>query len=149
MKRFVEVHTGEIMAGGSDTVLRSNTNNACLVFIAYDSGKKIGGLAHSMFLQGELRRKWHAKDLYKAEKAIDELIEDMMMLGSTREDIEIYMVTGENVPHKEHDPDYDSNLSAAIELLKQKNVRLHEKPSVDVGRAHVALDVETGAISYI
>ena len=48
MKRFVGVHTGEIMSGKGETVLTSDSNNACLVIVAYDAAKKMSEVVHNL-----------------------------------------------------------------------------------------------------
>ena len=81
MKRLVDVHTGEIMAGSNETVLHSDSHNRCMVICAYDSTKKIGGLAHAMFLSaGRLNKKISRHTLKDAGGAIDEMIDDMLLL---------------------------------------------------------------------
>ncbi len=148
MKRFIDVHAGEIMAAAQDTVLRSNTNNACLVYVAYDKIKRIGALAHSMFLSGSLGEKWSSHILCDAERAIDEMIGDMKLLGSNVNDISIQLVSGENVPGVEHNSDYDANLRSAVDLIKKKHLNVNVSSAKDVGQAHVALDVATGEVYY-
>jgi len=148
MKRMIDVHTGEVMAGQGDVVLKSDTNNACMVIVAYDALHKIGGLAHALFRGSNGGANLHAHALRDASYAIDEMIKDMTLLGSETKDIEVELVTGENVPHDKNDPDYKQSLTSAIELIRQKNMRLRENSIEDVGRAHVALDVSDGSISY-
>ena len=146
MKRTVDVHTGEIMAGNEETVLKSDTNSGCMVFVAYDSVKKIGGLAHSMLLSGSFKDKWHNDFLCDANRAIDEMIDDMSLLGSAKSDIEVCLVTEENVPHEKEDPEYLANINSAMDIIKQKELRVSDKVARDIGDAHVKLDVETGAV---
>jgi len=146
MKRFVDVHTGEVMAGRDEVILKSETNQACLVIAAYDSAKKVGALAHAMFSGGMKKNISLMRD---AAGAIDEMLEDMTLLGSQKEDIKVCLVTGENVPHKDHDPNYDAKLSSTIELLKQKHIEVTENSVVDAGKSHIIFDVSSGQISYI
>ena len=150
MKRFIDVHMGEVMAGKEDAVLHSDANNACLVIAAYDSVHKIGGLAHAMFVStnGVVRRKNQPKSR-DASSAIDEMIKDMELLGSNKEDIKICLVTGENVPHEKDDPDYQKTIDNVINILKEKDIKFGEKTVTDIGDMHVALDVGTGTISFI
>jgi chemotaxis receptor (MCP) glutamine deamidase CheD len=146
MKKFVHVHTGDIMAGNRDTVLESDATKACLVIAAYDPIKKVGGLAHALFLKdGYVKRKNYpvTRDV---SSAIDEMVQDMVLLGSAKNDIEVCLVTGENVLHAEDDPEYDKTVNQAIELLKQKNIRIRKETTRDIGDLHASLDVETGNI---
>jgi len=148
MKRFIDVHKGEVMAGQGEVVLHSDSKEPCLVIVARDPDNKIGGLAHAVFMSGRLDKKWHSSAIRDAAGAIDEMIKDMTLIGASRENIEVSLVAGENVPHDKNDPEYFKNLDSTIDLLKQKRVKLVEHPEKDIGPMHVALDVNTGTISY-
>ena len=95
MKRFIDVHMGEVMAGKEDAVLHSDANNACLVIAAYDSVHKIGGLAHAMFVNKECSKKLNHAFCKDADNAVEEMIQDMKLLGSDLENIEICLVSGD------------------------------------------------------
>lgn len=148
MKRLVDVHTGEIMAGSNETVLHSDSHNRCMVICAYDSTKKVGGLAHAMFLSGKLNKKVPRPTLRDTSGAIDEMIDDMLLLGANRDDIEVCLMTGENIPHRKDDPDYNKTLQEAIKILKDKHIKYREGIAGDAGDLHVSFDVATGHISY-
>ncbi|MBF0522751.1 MAG: hypothetical protein HQL24_06820 [Candidatus Omnitrophica bacterium] len=148
MKRLVDVHTDEIMAGSAETILHSDAKRACMVLCAYDSMKKIGGLAHAMFLSGPAAEKKHSSAaIREADRAIDEMLSDMMMMGARKENIEVCFIAGENVPHKQNDPEYNKTLTSALEVLKQKQIKLREGSLNDVGNRHICFDVETGSVS--
>ena len=87
MKRFIDVHTGEVMAGCGEVVLKSDAQSACLVFAAYDSVRKIGALAHTMFFSNHSDRKSDFVNVQDASRAIDEMIEDMALLGANKDDV--------------------------------------------------------------
>ena len=148
MKRLVDVHTGEVMAGSEETILHSDSHNRCMVICAYDSIKKVGGLAHAMFLSGRLHHKASRPTLKDTSGAIDEMIDDMLLLGANRDDIEVCLMTGENIPHRPDDPNYNKTLQEAIEILKEKHIKHREGIVADAGDLHVSFDVETGHISY-
>ena len=149
MKRMIDVHTGEVMAGQGDVVLKSDTNNACMVIVAYDALHKIGGLAHALFRGNNGGASLHAHALREASYAIDEMVKDMTLLGSETADIEVELVTGENVPHEKNDPNFKESLALALDLIQRKNMRLRKDTVEDVGRSHVSLDVSNGSISYL
>ena len=149
MKRLVDVHTGEIMAGSNETILHSESHNRCMVICAYDSTKKVGGLAHATFLSaGRMDKKISRPTLRDAGGAIDEMINDMLLLGANKDDIEVCLMTGENIPHRKDDPDYNKTLQEAIEILKEKHIKYRDGIVADAGDLHVSFDVETGHISY-
>ena len=149
MKRFVDVHMGEVMAGKAEAVLHSDANNACLVIAAYDSVHKVGGLAHAKFVsEEEARKKLNHSYSREANNAIDEMIKDMKFLGSKIDNIEVCLVSGENVLHEKGDPDYKSRIESTIEILKKKHIKVKQITETDIGDKHVSLDVETGKLSY-
>lgn len=148
MKRFIDVHTGEIMAASEDSILKSETDKKCLVLIAYDSLKKIGGIAHAMFSSNVLKDNSKSSILCDAGKAIDELIDNMSLLGARKDDIKIKLVAGENVPHKKDDTNYNENVKSTVDLLKKRHINIEEDTTTDIGDSHVILDVGTGKISY-
>jgi chemotaxis protein CheD len=148
MKRMIDVHSGEVMAGSEETVLHSDSHNRCMVICAYDNLRKIGGLAHATFHPGKLNNKYSHSVLRDAGGAIDEMINDMLLLGAHKDDIEVCLMTGENIPHGQDDPEYLNTLQEAIEILKEKHVRYKEGLIVDAGALHVSFDVATGHISY-
>ena len=137
MKRMVDVHRGEIRAGQGELVLESDTNSACLVVMAYDAVNHVGGLAHAVYLSGRMDKAWHSTALPSASEAIDEMIEDMVLVGASRDRIEVSLITGENVPHDPDDPEYQRNLAATVDLLREKGIRFREGSAQDVGLHHV------------
>lgn len=143
MKRFIDVHTGEITAGQGEVILASDTNNACLVIAAYDANKKVGALAHAIYANGQHN---HTSPVLRdVNHAVDELIRDMVMLGSQIEDIEISLVAGENVPHHEN-PSYHRSIEEAIRAIKDHHLRIKNDVCEEVGAAHISLDIETGKV---
>ena len=148
MKRLIDVHTGEVMVGSEETILHSDSHNRCMVICAYDSTKKVGGLAHAMFLSGRLNKKVSRPILKDTSGAIDEMVDDMLLLGANKDDIEVCLMTGENVPHRKDDPDYNKTIQEAIGILKEKHIKYREGAVSDAGDLHVSFDVESGHISY-
>ena len=148
MKRFVDVHRGEIMAGKGEVVLRSDAQAPCLVIVARDGTKKVGGLAHAMFRTGGLDKEVHSAVLKDTEHAIEEMIDDMTMIGANRDDIEVSLITGENVQHDKGDPNYVETLHAALDILREKHIKMKDNVEEDAGDLHVILDVYTGEVSF-
>jgi chemotaxis receptor (MCP) glutamine deamidase CheD len=148
MKRRIDVHTGEIMAGQGEVVLQSDAQGACMVIVAYDAIRKIGGLAHALFSSGNGLHPWHSTLMKNAEGAIDEMVSDMTLLGSDKNDIEVALISGENISRGSQDPAYANRISETIELLKQKQIRFKENQAGDARHTHVCLDVASGNIVY-
>ena len=145
MKRFIDVHSGEIMAGQGDVILKSDAESACLIIAAYDPTKKIGALAHAMFEGGHPHHS--SPVLRNATQAIDEMIKDMALLGSQAENIEVSVVAGENVRHNADDPVYHQSINEVVAALKKRSVHFSQNLKEEIGSAHLALDVESGEIS--
>ncbi len=149
MKRTIDVHTGQVMAGQGEVVLKSDTTGACMVIAAYDGIRKVGAMANAMFLENGLDAKRNFSALTIAAKAIDEMIADMTALGASKDDIEVCLVSGENVHQVEHDHGCDRDIELTIDLLKQRNIRFRDNSLRDAGHNRISLDVQTGDISYV
>ena len=146
MKRFIDVHTGEIMAGQGEVVLKSDAGNACLVIAAYDRIKKVGALAHALFLNGAAEHH-HSPVIRDANAAIEEMINDMQMLGSEPQNIEVSVVAGENVHHPDHDPNYHKTIEHTLDILRNRHLRCLQNLKEDIGASHVELDVSSGEVN--
>ncbi len=149
MKKLIGVHAGEITAGKGSVVLASDAKNECLVIAAYDAVHKIGGLAHAFFQNGKKNsvKKTNGRILDSA-KAVDKLMENMSMLGAQQDDIEVCLVTGENVPHQENDVRYQQSIKEALDLIGQKRIRYRNDTVSDAGDRHVFFDIDSGVVSY-
>ncbi|MBL7131976.1 MAG: chemotaxis protein CheD [Candidatus Omnitrophica bacterium] len=93
MTEFIDVDTGEVKVTSKSVVLRAMAVGSCVVMVAFDRGKKIGGLAHIM-LPGSSREKEGQDKTKYAEDAIDELLEKLKNLGVKIEDLEISLFFG-------------------------------------------------------
>lgn len=146
MKRFIHVHSGEVMAGQGETILKSDSMRECLVIIAHDQVKKIGAIAHAMFSRnGNGDKRKHLVG-FAPQDAIKEMLEDMRMLGSNEENIYVRVVAGENVPHDQSDPNYHRNIEDALQILRHRNIRINDDIVEEIGNTHVSLDVGTGNV---
>lgn len=148
MKKSIDVHTGEVVAGQGEVVLKSDTRIACLVIAAYDSARKVGGLAHARLAVNGLGQNGDLSNVQDPSKAIDEMITDMTLLGARRDDIEIRLVTGENLPPCSQDAECCQNINSTVDLLRQKCLKFSGNARWDRAHVHVSLDVESGNILY-
>lgn len=149
MKRMIDVHAEDVMAGQGDVVLKSDAHRACIVMVAYDANKKIGALAHALYPVNNAFRRNHISRLHDLTSAVDEMIKDMVLLGSDPESIEVSLVTGENLPQEKHDDKYLQELHQAVALLKERHVRIRDHVEEEIGMSHVAFDVDSGKINYL
>lgn len=146
MKRLIEVPWGEVMAGKGEVILNSTTDNECLVIAAYDAAKKIGCLAHAVFTDPAKLHRSCVSVMRNLTDAIDEMIKDMIMLGSDQNNIEVALVAGENVPHKKDDPKYNGRIDHVMEILAKRHIKCRQDRICDIGTSHVGLDVSSGEI---
>jgi chemotaxis protein CheD len=145
MEENIDVQTGEVKVSKKE--LASNAIGSCVAVIAYDSKKRIGGIAHIM-LPGR------ASDNYKSDKtkyaanAIDELIKEMVGAGANKSDIEACIVGGGNVLKRKEDSVPANNIKSVIELLEKNNIKIRAEAIGSTERRTVHLDVEKGVIKY-
>ncbi len=150
MKRFINVHKGDATAGRGEIVLKSDIHEKpCFAIVARDSSHKIGAIAHAMFLSCGPKEKRDPILVKDAQEAIDKMISNMKLLGSAPKDIEVSLVAGENVVHKEKDPDYDHEVETIFNILKERHIKCRKDAVEDIGEKHAALDVESGNVSYL
>ena len=135
-----------MIAGQGEVVLKSDTNTPCIVIAAFDTVRKIGALAHAMFMRNDFEGRLEAPMILDASHAVDEMISDMTLLGAARDDIEVCVVSGENIPHEKEDPVYTRNITTALEVLKQRHIKIRKDTVNDIGKSHVSLDIESGRI---
>ena len=147
MKRIIDVHTGEVKAGGKDTILKSNAIGSCVVIAAYDPTKKLGALAHVMLPGAVPEGKTFQRTRYAAD-AIQEMISRMTHLGANKGDIEVCLVGGGNVLKKEDDTICQENIASVVELLDEKRIKIGAKAVGGTERRSISLDVKEGTIHY-
>lgn len=149
MKRFINVHKGQATAGRGEVVLKSDVQNrSCFVIVARDQEHKIGCLAHAAFISGKGNGKKEEFLTKDAQRAIDKMISNMTLLGSSLEDIEVSLIAGENIKHEENDPEYDKEIDRIHQILQQRRIRWNKDGLCDCGDRHVVFDVESGKIEY-
>ncbi len=147
MKRYIDVHNFEIVAGQGEVVLKSDAQSACLIIVAYDPTKKVGAVAHAMYANGSSQHRGHHSPVLRdVPEAVDEMVREMVLLGSRQDDIEISAVTGENIHHTPNDPRYQHSIHDVLEVLKERHLRLRADLKEDIGDAHIVLDVDSGEI---
>ena len=73
---YIDVDTGKVKVAAEAGILRSLAIGSCVVIVAFDHNKKIGGLAHMMLPGRSPKAKDKAKTKY-VEDAIDELFEKL------------------------------------------------------------------------
>ena len=147
MKRIINVYTGEVKAGGKDLILKSNGIGSCVVVAAYDSIKKVGALAHVMVHGAAPKDKVTQQTRYAAN-AINEMIEQMTILGADKDNIETCLIGGGNVLKRVDDTICQNNISSVLKILHKKGLKIRKKAVGGTARRTVLFDIENGAIYY-
>ncbi|RLF45528.1 MAG: hypothetical protein DRN17_02360 [Thermoplasmata archaeon] len=147
MGRVINVYTGEVKAGGEDTILKSNAIASCVVIAAYDSIKKVGALAHVMVPGAAPEGKTFQRTRY-AYDAIEEMINRMTHLGADKDGIEACLVGGGNVLKREDDNISQENIASVVELLNKKRIKVRAKAIGGTERRSISLGVGNGCIRY-
>ncbi|MCF8298324.1 MAG: chemotaxis protein CheD [Saprospiraceae bacterium] len=141
------VNTGEVRSGGSDTILNSGAIGSCVVVTAFDSEKKIGGMAHIM-LPGICPYKNHLHTNRYAANAIEEILSQLKKFGINKEKIEICIIGGANVLKRENDTIGKDNLDSVEKLLSERQIRIKAKAIGGVERRTVLFDIAKSCIHY-
>lgn len=143
--KFIDVYTGEVIVSSKPVILRVMAIGSCVVVIAYDRYKKIGGLAHIMLSGRSSSRTSEERPKY-AEDAIDVLLDTAKKLGAGKEDLEINLVGGANVLGEGSIS--KEVLGSALDYLKKLGIEPKKKRIGGTQRRSVSLDIESGRIFY-
>lgn len=145
LKQVIDVNTGQIHLARDSTLLRSLAIGSCVVVAAYDSGNRIGAMAHIM-LPGKAPQNTLKKTKY-AQDAIEEMMDRMAKAGSQMSDIDVCLVGAGNVLKKEDDTICTANIESTAQLLKELNIAIRATALGGTARKSVFLDIENGAVS--
>jgi chemotaxis protein CheD len=144
-KTIRDVYTGEVYAGGRDTILRSNAIASCVVIVAYDKEKMLGALAHVMVPGVAPAGKTIQRTRYAAN-AIEELLNRMAELGASCDEIEVCIAGGGNVLKREDDSICQENIDSVTSILNERGIPITAEDVGGTLRRTVSLDVETGRV---
>ena len=146
MKSIIDVNTGEVQVSEQNEVLRSLAIGSCIVVAAYDSKKRVAGMAHIM-LTGRASEKELQKTKY-AVNAIENMLEMMDKAGSHSKDIEACLVGAGNVMEKPDETICKDNIQSVIGLLTQESITIVASVLGGTKRKGISLDAEVGKITY-
>ncbi len=163
--KLFDVQTGEIKVCGNECVLKSGAIGSCVVVVAYDTHKKLGGVAHIM-LPGKSRplkegntvtpvqckgAKASDIDIEKtryAVDAIDYLAQKIQEMGSKLENLEVCLIGGANVLKREGDTIGRDNILSVKKLLNLKNIKIVAESLGGTERRSMSLEVSTGTVRF-
>ena len=146
MKSIIDVNTGEVQVSDRGDILRSLAIGSCIVVAAYDSKKRVAGMAHIM-LPGRAPKKELQKNKY-AVNAIANMLEMMAKAGSRSKDIEACLVGAGNVLQKPDETICKDNIQSVIRSLIHEGVTIVGSVLGGTKRKGISLDAEAGKITY-
>ncbi len=146
MKSIIDVNTGEVHVSDQDDILRSLAIGSCIVIAAYDSKKRVAGMAHIM-LPGRAPKKELQKTKY-AVNAIADMLEMMAKAGSRSKDIVVCLVGAGNVLEKPDETICKDNIQSVIRSLIHESITIVGSVLGGTKRKGISLDAEAGKITY-
>lgn len=147
MSKELNIFTGEVKYGKNNILLKSNAIGSCVVVVAFDLKKKIGGIAHIM-LPGKAPRKKGVQTFRYAKNAIDELLEGMRKNGSTLANIKVSLVGGSNVLQRDDDTIAQANIDSVLEIINNNKIEIVAKSLGGVLRRTVIFDLGSGEVRF-
>ncbi len=146
MKNEIFVDSGEVAACKGHGVLQASAIGSCVVVVAYDPDCHVGGMAHVM-LAGASRDQDPTGGTKYAEDAVQEMMQKMANLGSTKAHLCVCLIGGGNLMGKGHDSPGPETVRSLSEILHRMRI---EPVSMEVGgrqRRSCTLDVDRGCVT--
>ncbi len=143
--KLIDVGTGKVEVSSKPVILRVLAIGSCIVAIAYDRYKKIGGLAHIMLPGRSPGKDGDARTKY-AEDAIDILLDTAKKSGAGKEDLEINLVGGANI--LKEGSISEEVVGSVLGYLKKLGIEPKNKKIGGTERRSVSLGIESGKIFY-
>lgn len=146
MKETIDVQIGEVKTERRNVILQSKAIGSCVAIAAYDAVNNTGAMVHIM-LPGKapVTKKPHEKTKYAAN-AISAMVGQMNRLGSKNDNIEVVLVGGGNVLNRKDDTICKDNIKSALELLRDKYLKVRTQAIGGTDRRSISLDIESGIV---
>ena len=143
--KFIDVETGEVKVTGEPVNLRSLAIGSCVVAVAFDRNKKIGGLAHIMLPGRSPKTKEKSKTKY-TEDAIDDLLKKLEDLGVTKEYLEINLIGGADVIGEGYV--FYELVNSVLDYLRKLGIEIIRQRLGGTQRRSITLNIETGVMLF-
>ena len=147
MKETIEINTGEVKVGRSNSILTSNAIGSCVAITAYASRKKVGAVAHVMLPGKSPENAILPKTRYAAD-AVETIIKEMAGAGASPNDIEACLVGGSNVLKRDDVAVWQDNIDSIVDILKGRGITVRARALGGPNRKSVSLDIENGIVRY-
>lgn len=135
------------LATGSIGILKTSPLGSCVAVVAYDKTIKTGGIAHIM-LPGNSPTKDKAEENKYAVNAIENLLYELLKLGSNTANIEICLLGGANVLRKENDTIANNLISSIFEIMEKKKLSIKKTSLGGYERRTAKLILHSGIVIF-
>ncbi len=161
MSTIIQIKIAELFVGNSDHIITANGVGSCVIIMLYDRLARIGGAAHVILPSAShfhetskiFERDAEGKRFVKyADQAVDTLIEEIEMLGGSREHTVAKLVGGAHMfallEGDQHGIGWKNTVAAREELHKLGITIETEVVGGTVGR-NIRFDCATGLVEII
>jgi len=145
VKKTIYAMTGEVKAGGKDSIIKSGALGSCIAIVAFNKTSHTAVMAHIM-LPGEAPENMQELETRYSSNGIKKMIE---LSGLSRNnDIEVCIAGGANVLKRKKDDIWQQIINSVEGILRLRKVKVAASSLGGVLRRSVAIDVETGCVYY-
>lgn len=144
--KIIDVQTGEVKTGDTNSILKSNGIGSCVVVAAIDSANGIGALAHIM-LPGKAPPTCIPGNRTRyAENGIDEMLKQMLKQGSNMDNIQVCLIGAGNVLKRDNDSICRDNIKSVTGILEERDIPIKVMSLGGFSRRCTSVDVAAGQI---
>ncbi len=147
MKKIIDVNTGDVKTGGSDTLLVAHAIGSCIAIVAYDPEKRIGGIAHTM-LPGRAPPDTNTIKTRYVYDAFEELISQLEHAGAQKERLCFCIAGGGNVLKRSDDLICQNNISSVTACIENAGFSIKAKSLGGTIRRKLRFDIDSGILYY-
>jgi chemotaxis protein CheD len=140
-RETVDVQTGEVKAGGRNTVLLSTAIGSCIAVVALDIAAFVGGIAHIM-LPGRAPENSERPHTRYVRDGFSALMHSLCSMGGKREDIRVCLAGGANVLKDPGDTICRENIRAVREQCGEYRIPVVAESLGGYFRRRVMLNIE-------
>lgn len=140
-----DVNTGEVKVAGPGFTLRSSAIGSCVVVVAFDAVRRLGGMVHVM-VPGECMRKDDEDRTRYARDGIETMFAEMIDSGASMDRIQACMVGGGNVLRRADDTIAEDNINSVLDILTAKNIPIMARSLGGFERRSVSFDIDRSSV---
>lgn len=141
MKKTINISTGEVKMGESDSILVSNGIGSCIVIAGINIKKNIGAMAHFMLPGRAPENEIMCKTKY-AQDALDKLLNLLQIETDDTSDIRTCLVGAGNVLKKKNDTVCKNNIDSILDILHRHHIKIDAKSLGGIYRRTMHFDIQ-------